>query len=200
MTLVIKRLWYWLDARNQAYTFLECLFCVIYLYTMPSPVFAAWRTEIMILTGLGFAFIGARLAMQSVKKTIVWLLVTPFVFSLPLIAYFADSWNDVSANFNIALIVIATATAVWAGTAWCFNEEKTKMAMSMLNDIFRYILAFSLVANWYQYPGMFMEFAKHFGMTPGTVIEASIKIVTLPYVLAGIAGMFILNLRQWKII
>lgn len=200
MAYVIKRLWRWLETGDQAYSFLMCLCCVIYLYTMASPVFKNWRNECMILAVMGFAIIGARVAMQSVKKTMIWLLVTPFVFSLLLVAFLANSLNDLSANFNIALVVIATATVIWAGTACFFDADKTKMAMSILNDIFRYILALSLVANWYQYPGVLIAFTKPLGMAPGTVIEASIKIITLPYVLAGIAGVFVLNLKQWKII
>lgn len=200
MAYVIKKLWRWLEARNQAYSFLMCLCCVIYLYTMVSPVFKNWRNECMILAVMGFAIIGARVAIQSVKKMMIWLLITPLVFSLLMIAFLGNSLDDLSANFNIALIVIATATVIWAGTACFFDAEKTKMAMSILNDIFRYILALSLVANWYQYSGVLIEFTKPFGMSPGTVIEASIKIITLPYVLAGIAGVFILNLKQWKII
>ena len=198
----IRRVWNWLDARDQAYSFLVCLCCCVYLYIMVSPVFEPRRMELMSLIGLIFIFIAAKVAMQSIRRMMIWLLVMPFVFSLPLIAYLSSSLNDLANNFGIALIVVVVATVVWVGTALCFDEEKTKRAMSILNDIMRYALALSLVANWYQYSesSMLMEVAKYFSMTPGAVIEASIKIITLPYVLAGIAGMLILNLRQWKII
>lgn len=197
---MIKKLCSWLYSIDQSYEFVVYLLCAILLYATTSPMLSAWKTEIITLLLLVSTFIGAKLAIKSIKNMMVWLLITPLVFTLIFIASFSILFSDLATDFIFAVIIIVITTVVWALTAWIFNEEKTKIAMSILNDIFRYILVFSLLANWYQYPSIIVEAIKPFGMTPGSLIETSIKIVTLPYVLAGIAGTFILNLRQWKII
>lgn len=199
---MIRKLWNWLEARNQAYSFLACLCGCIYLYTLISPAFEPWRTTITNLFILGFTIFLAKEAMKSVKRMMFWLMVMPFVTSLSLLAYLESTWQDITSNFSIAIIVIFVATVVWVGTALCFNAEMTRRAMSILNDGVRYALGLALVANWYQYSeeSLIAELARHVAIAPGAIIEAGVKILTLPYVLAGIAGMLILNLRQWKFI
>lgn len=186
-------------AKAETYTLLLCGCAAGYLYACSLTQEDSWRSMLFLLTGITAITVVSKAAQDSIRRMIAWLLFMPLFIGLIVIAWLETSLQVLSNNFKMAVLFIGVATLVWGVAGYFFKKDPIKRAMSMLNAAIRYMVAFALVFNWYQYTAgtSISQIATGISMVPGSMLEMLVKIITLPYVLAGIAGPLAWEVRDW---
>ena len=137
----------------------------------------------------------------TVYKICIFLMITPII-SIIILALLSFVWKAVVMDtiFIISFSFIFIGT--WIFAAVYFDKDKVKAAMTIINAFFASILVLTFLANFINYNSYsyIITTANQTGISSATLIESLIKYLTFPYVLAGIWGAVIIELRHLKII
>lgn len=143
---------------------------------------------------------------NSIWMIIIWLLFSPFVISILLIAYISLVWEDIQKDqfFITSFFIIFILT--WAISSLLFNLERIKAAVTILNAIFTSALTIVFLTSLnadltklFFSKDILIEANKE-GFSSNYLIELFTKLLTLPYVLSAIWALVIIELRSLKII
>ena len=139
---------------------------------------------------------------NSIFKIFIWLLFAPFIISCVVIGSIELSWIDTVPNVPFTVVFIILFVASWMLGGYVFETKKVKVAMMIINAIVLSLLGLSFISNFYEGTSLLpltpedIKALKVLGMAPNVLIEILIKVLTLPYLLAGLWGLVVVELAD----
>lgn len=192
------------------YRYLERTFLVIgFSMFVFALVFRSNAFAFMSFTVIGMTLIGIAELKNSIAKAtsafriMKWLSVAPLGILIFLLLYISLISESIANNtlfgyclFNVVFV------ATWIIGALVFDFNKVKAALLILNAIIITFLSISFVLYTIDtqhlaviLPHQIIPELKKIELTPSSFLELIFKIMTLPYVLASIWSIVILELR-----
>lgn len=143
---------------------------------------------------------------NSVISIILWLLIAPFFISIFVVAIVGMFWKPIEQDnyFTISFFILFIGS--WIFASIIFELTKVKAAVTILNAIITTILAIvfltSLDSDYSQvmFSEELIKEADKEGFSANSLIELSVKLITLPFVISAIWSLVVIELRSLGII
>lgn len=140
----------------------------------------------------------------TISRMIIWLLIAPGIISLVIIGYISVFWNEVLYNMPFSIGFILFFIIVWTLAAYNFDKRKIRAAMTFINAVtlttlgLTFIFYFNVGNSFIPMSQADLTELTAAGLSQASLLEILIKMITLPYFLAGIWGLAVLEIREAK--
>ena len=139
-------------------------------------------------------------------KNYLWLILVPFIVAAILTSLILMLWKPASTGIPFGVVFISFFVLIWMFAAYIFDLAKVKAAITILNAIILSVLAVTFITSFDMTYSMLVfdmdmiKEAQEAGVSSNGLLEYLIKLLILPYLLAGIWGAVIAELRQTGVI
>lgn len=143
---------------------------------------------------------------KSILGICFWLFVSPIFIALILSVTVASYLTKINQDNLFIIIVCTLIILLWCISALILDKDKVKASLLINNAILTTILAISFLSTIDDsfskiiYDKSYIDEAISIGISPNSIIELLIKLLTLPYVLGAIWSSVLIELRHLDIL
>ncbi|MBV4427205.1 hypothetical protein [Clostridium tyrobutyricum] len=153
-----------------------------------------------------YFIIFTRKCINSILKICMWMFLFPFLLSVFFTMLFIQYYKNNNYDHLLIIVLCICIILLWIISALILDRDKVKAAILINNAIIATVVSVTFLTSLnpniakIMYDKEFIEQSIKAGIPARSIAELGIKLLTLPYILAGIWSKVIIDIRCMEII